>query len=78
MGYLGGALEGFSKNYKKKKKKAPDDSSKAGQGISSGIGKIIGSFKKGGRVKRTGNYRLHAGEKVVTAKRARGRRSKSR
>lgn len=26
---------------------------------------ILGSFKKGGKVKRTGLYQLHSGEKVV-------------
>lgn len=29
---------------------------------------IIGSFKKGGKVKKTGNYKLHKGEKVVPVK----------
>lgn len=28
-------------------------------------GEILGSFKKGGRVKRTGHYLLHKGELVV-------------
>lgn len=27
---------------------------------------VIGSFKKGGKVKRTGKYRLHKGEYVLT------------
>lgn len=30
---------------------------------------VIGSFKKGGKVKRTGNYKLHKGEVVVPASR---------
>jgi len=32
-----------------------------------------GSMKKGGRVKRTGNYKLHKGETVMTAKNSRKR-----
>jgi hypothetical protein len=28
---------------------------------------LLGSFKKGGKVKKTGNYRLHRGERVVKA-----------
>lgn len=32
---------------------------------------LRGSFKRGGRVKRTGVYKLHKGEKVLTAKKAR-------
>jgi hypothetical protein len=28
----------------------------------------MGSFKKGGTVKKTGDYKLHKGEKVLTAK----------
>ena len=31
--------------------------------------KLLGSFKKGGHVKRTGPYKLHRGEFVVNAKR---------
>jgi hypothetical protein len=30
-----------------------------------GVGKLLGSFKKGGRVKKTGKYKLHKGERVV-------------
>lgn len=33
-------------------------------------GKGLKGFKKGGKVKKTGVYKLHAGEKVVTAKKA--------
>lgn len=29
---------------------------------------LQGSFKKGGKVKKTGAYKLHKGEKVITAK----------
>lgn len=31
---------------------------------------VLGSFKKGGDVKKTGNYKLHEGEKVVPADKA--------
>jgi hypothetical protein len=33
-------------------------------------GPLMGTFKKGGKVKKTGNYKLHAGERVLTAKQA--------
>lgn len=36
-------------------------------------GKVMGSMKKGGRVKRTGTYKLHKGEKVTSAKKSRKR-----
>lgn len=29
---------------------------------------VLGSFKKGGKVKKTGLYKLHAGEKVTSLK----------
>lgn len=29
---------------------------------------VMGSYKKGGKVKKTGVYKLHKGEKVVTKK----------
>lgn len=38
--------------------------------------KILGSFKKGGKVKKTGIYKLHKGEKVVKAKKKGSKRSK--
>jgi hypothetical protein len=37
---------------------------------------LIGSFKKGGRVKKTGAYKLHKGEQVITAPVARMLRAK--
>lgn len=36
------------------------------------------SFRRGGRVKRTGVYKLHKGEQVISAKRARRLRRKNR
>lgn len=30
--------------------------------------KVLGSFQKGGSVKKTGVYKLHKGEKVVSVK----------
>jgi len=30
----------------------------------------LGSFKKGGKVKKTGSYKLHKGERVLTKKQA--------
>ena len=38
---------------------------------------IIGSKKRGGKVRKTGNYKLHRGEEVVTAKRVKKKRGKS-
>lgn len=32
------------------------------------VNKVLGSFKKGGSVKKTGLYKLHEGEKVVSVK----------
>lgn len=37
---------------------------------------IIGSFKKGGKVKKTGAYILHKGETVVPVRKARYRKHK--
>lgn len=36
------------------------------------IGSILGSFKRGGKVRKTGVYKLHRGEKVLTRKQSRG------
>ena len=33
--------------------------------VAQGVSKILGSFKKGGEVPETGNYKLHEGEEVV-------------
>lgn len=41
-----------------------------------GGGRVLGSFKRGGTVERTGNYRLHEGERVVPAKRGNKRKKK--
>ncbi len=32
--------------------------------------RILGQMKKGGKVKKTGNYKLHKGEKVIPAKKS--------
>jgi hypothetical protein len=74
-GMLGGFLSGYANEAnareksgkrgllrRKKKKAAPSDSGNTG---SVGAGDVIGSFKKGGRVKKTGKYILHRGEHVV-------------
>lgn len=34
--------------------------------------KILGSKKRGGKIKKTGKYRLHKGERVLTKKQAKG------
>jgi hypothetical protein len=33
-------------------------------------GDLLGGFKKGGKVKKTGPYKLHKGERVLTARQA--------
>jgi hypothetical protein len=33
--------------------------------VAQGVAKVLGSFKKGGEVPETGNYKLHEGEEVV-------------
>lgn len=38
------------------------------------VNTVQGSFRKGGKVKKTGVYRLHKGERVVPRKSKRGRR----
>jgi hypothetical protein len=50
----------------------------AGRKLGQGLGKLgsggmnlLGSFKRGGRVKRTGIYRLHRGERVIPKRRGR-------
>ena len=35
------------------------------QGVANAHAQILGSFKKGGEVPKTGNYKLHEGEEVV-------------
>lgn len=37
----------------------------AAKGVASLAGKVIGSLKKGGKVKKTGKYKLHKGEQVI-------------
>jgi|SRR5271163_3050818 len=49
---------------------SPYDKAKSAAAISSnpvvaGVGKVLGSFKKGGEVPETGTYKLHEGEEVV-------------
>jgi hypothetical protein len=52
----------------------PGGASQAAQGAVANL-RVLGSMKKGGRVHRTGLYRLHAGETVKPARKgtARGR-----
>jgi hypothetical protein len=47
---------------------------KLGQGMDSlgaGLGRLLGSMKRGGRVHKTGLYKLHRGERVVPKRRGR-------
>lgn len=49
------------------------EASDAGQGIKNRMeqsSKALGTFKKGGVVPKTGNYKLHQGEKVIPAEKA--------
>ena len=83
MGFLGGAISGFSQGVKKndsddngKSRKFRKDPKKSyWQNLKS---EISGSFKKGGKVKKTGIYKLHKNEVVVPAKKRRKRSSKRR
>jgi hypothetical protein len=40
--------------------------------------RLLGSMKRGGKVKRTGLYRLHKNERVVPARKGKGRGKKGR
>jgi hypothetical protein len=71
---------GFSMGQKQARggkggEKPKDKDSKPEKGTK--IGNDIKSFKKGGSVKKTGVYRLHAGEEVIPAKRS-GKRGKTK
>lgn len=41
-------------------------SSKKGRMVLSPLAAILGSKRKGGKVRKTGDYRLHRGERVLT------------
>jgi hypothetical protein len=88
-GFLGGLMSGFANETKDRQKagktsilsrlrKRKNKPAMQGSGNTGavGAGDVIGSFKKGGRVKKTGKYMLHKGEKVVP-KRAKKRGKKS-
>lgn len=62
-GAIGGKIYG-----KKGRQMGQKYGGQLGKSLGSGLAKkipIIGSFKKGGRVKRTGAYLLHKGEHVI-------------
>ncbi len=63
---------GYNKAMVKKTVKAtPGGSKPFGMGslnLQGSSPKLQGSFKKGGKVKKTGAYKLHKGEKVMTVK----------
>lgn len=76
--FIGGALSGFADKYKKRKRGGGDqketNSGGGGASDSGGGGEMsgapAGSFKRGGKVRRTGKARVHKGERVLTAKQA--------
>jgi hypothetical protein len=82
MGFLGGLISGGSSQASKdedtKKKKPKESSSKPPSYWKKLAGEVQGSFKKGGKVKKTGLYKLHKNETVVPAKKRRKRSSKRR
>lgn len=95
MGYLGGALSGFTDQLKKEKsdrgptkatsKRSSDDPEHKDDSVEQPKSRwqkfrsnLAGSFKKGGRVKKTGVYRLHKGEKVIPANKVKRSRSRGK
>jgi hypothetical protein len=87
--FLGGGLQGYADEATKRKKagqhgllrgrKKKAKPSNSGNTGPVGGGDVIGSFKNGGRVKKTGKYLLHKNEQVVPArKKKRGKRSGKR
>ena len=79
---LGGAFSGAAGVIQKKKgddedRKARQKMSNTGRnsatlgGSNDEAGQTAGSFKRGGKVRRTGKARVHKGERVLTAKQAR-------
>ena len=89
MSFLGGVMSGFSKETdkdSKTKQRVKDAIGKikskikgkpqTSASVDEGAGSDFPSYKRGGRVKKTGLARLHKGERVLTtrqAKRFRGR-----
>jgi hypothetical protein len=53
-----------------------EDVGRAAEGFRNTAAQRLGSFKKGGKVKRTGTYKLHAGEEVLTKRQAKRMKSK--
>lgn len=84
MGFLGSALEGYADQATKmkkdkqrgilrKKKKAKDTQDGKPQGYAEPF-----SFKRGGRVKKSGMAKVHKGEVVLTKRQARKRKKGSK
>jgi hypothetical protein len=76
---------GSGATKKKKSTKSTDDSGGGdawGAGWKAGSGKAskrkVQSFKHGGKVQKTGIYRLHKGEMVVPLKKAKAKQSRKR
>jgi hypothetical protein len=78
-GAIGGALaEGGAEaygRYKDKKKQRPSTGASSGS-PSTGSGQAWEGFKRGGKVRKTGVYKLHRGERVLTAKQEKKRTRK--
>lgn len=51
---------------------------KAGERAASSADSIIASMKRGGKVRKTGNYKLHRGETVKPARKGKSRGKKGR
>jgi hypothetical protein len=84
MGFLS-KLGGMAKEYGKKRLKQAGErygvgKKSGGYTDDAGMSDTIGSFKRGGKVRKTGLARVHKGERVITAKqdRKRKRSGKSR
>jgi hypothetical protein len=60
-------------DYDRMKSEAEDTLATDGENVNSDAKRIAGSYKKGGKVPKTGIYKLHKKEVVIPAKKARGR-----
>lgn len=64
--FIAGSAE-IDKNYDSAEQGASIESNRQNR---EAVKDVLGSFKKGGTVKKTGNYKLHEGEEVVPADKA--------
>lgn len=58
-----------------KKRKSDGGGGGGDDGTAAGIASLVGSYKRGGKVKRTGLAKVHKGERVLTKKQQKRYRS---